>query len=96
MLKKTEKTTELLKLKFKKMSKLLNPQLEFDKFIDAIGLNELPKDSAQYTEMRRTFYSGMMCMFGKLAFELPEIADEEAANAELQAMFKALKEAHMA
>ena len=39
MLKKTEKTTELLKLKFKKMSKLLNPQLEFDKFIDKVIAN---------------------------------------------------------
>lgn len=76
------------------MSKLLNPQVEFDIFMEAIGLQELPADSGQYVEMRRTFYSGMMCMFGKLAFELPELKEEEA-NDEMQAMFKALKEAHM-
>ena len=76
------------------MSKLLNPQVEFDIFMEAIGLQELPTDSGQYSEMKRTFYSGMMCMFGKLAFELPELKEEEA-NEEMQAMFKALKEAHM-
>jgi hypothetical protein len=77
------------------MSKLLNPQLEFDKFIDAIGLNALPKDSGQYQEMKRTFYSGMMCMFGKVAFELPDMEDPELAQKELQDMFEALKNAHL-
>ena len=76
------------------MSKLLNPQLEFENFMNAIGLSELPADSGQYVEMRRTFYSGMMCMFGKLAFELPELEEEEA-NDEIQAMFAALKKAHL-
>jgi hypothetical protein len=76
------------------MSKLLNPQLEFENFMNAIGLAELPTDSGQYAEMRRTFYSGMMCMFGKLAFELPELEEEEA-NEEIQAMFAALKKAHL-
>lgn len=76
------------------MSKLLNPQLEFENFMNAIGLAELPVDSGQYAEMRRTFYSGMMCMFGKVAFELPELEEKEA-NEELQAMFAALKKAHL-
>lgn len=72
------------------MSKLLNPEVEFDKYMDIVGLGHLGKDELQYREMKRSFLSGMMCMFGKVTFELPELEEEEA-NQELQDMFVALK-----
>jgi hypothetical protein len=76
------------------MSKLVNPEVEFDNFMSAVGLTALPKDEMQYQEMRKTFFAGMMCMFGKLAFELPEMTDEEEASQELQDIFTALKATH--
>lgn len=72
------------------MSKLLNLELEYNNFLDAVGLSDLEKDSVQYKQLKKTFFSGMMCMFGKLAFELPEMEEEEA-NQELQDMFSLIK-----
>ena len=72
------------------MSKLLNLELEYNNFLDAVGLNDIEKDSIQYKQLKKTFYSGMLCMFGKLAFELPEM-EEEDANQELQDIFTLIK-----
>ncbi len=73
------------------MSNLLNPDGEFDLFMNTIGLAELPKDDLQYTEMRKAFIGGLMCMFGVMAVKLPEIESEEEATAEMQAIFDTLK-----
>jgi len=72
-------------------SKLLNPDEEFDTFMETIGLGEMPKDDLQYTEMRKGFLAGMMCMFGVMAVKVNEIEDEEEAIAEVQAIFETLK-----
>ena len=72
------------------MSKLLNLDAEYNNFLDAVGLSDLETDSVQYKQLKKTFFSGMMCMFGKLAFELPEM-EEEDANQELQDMFTLIK-----
>ena len=72
-------------------SKLLFPDEEFDTFMETIGLGAMPKDDLQYTEMRKGFLAGMMCMFGVMAFKVNEIEDEEEAVAEVQAIFETLK-----
>lgn len=73
------------------MSKLLNPQEEFNKFLEAVNLLDLEQTSVQYKQLRKTFFSGMMCMLGKLAFELPELEDHDAEE-EIEAIFKVIKD----
>jgi len=73
------------------MSKLLKPQEEFNKFLEAVDLLDLDQNSIQYKQLRKTFFSGMMCMLGILAFELPELENHDAEE-ELEAIFKVIKD----
>jgi hypothetical protein len=62
------------------MKNLLNIEEEFKQFMDAVGLSEMPSDHVQFTEMRKAFIGGLMCMFHNIA-KINDLKEEDALKA---------------
>ena len=56
-----------------------NAYNEFQKFMDAVGLDELPKDDVQYLEMRKAFAAGCITMF-QTVLRFQEFDDDVAVQ----------------
>lgn len=54
---------------------------EFSIYEQAIGLDKIEKDSAQYIETRRAFLSGMLCAIGKLTVETKQMDTDNLPDA---------------
>jgi hypothetical protein len=62
------------------MENLLNIEEEFKQFMDAVGLSEMPSDHVQFTEMRKAFIGGLMCMFHNIS-KINSMSEADAMQA---------------